>query len=245
MRSEKILVVDDDASIRRSVWKSLQSTGVLIYQAETIEKTLELIKKIKFDLFLLDVMLVSDNDGYHLARLIREQEPITPIIFISGRKKEQDIITGLETGADFYLTKPFSPPLLRAQVLNTLNRNQAITRQIENEENELIVNGQFVFNKKQFELRKKQTVINLSAKEVMLMKFFMENPNQVFSKKQIYKNIWSDEKEDEKESDLNLVMVYMNYLRNKIEDNPKKPVYLKTVWGIGYLFEPEGEQCET
>ncbi|MBP1043746.1 response regulator transcription factor [Vagococcus sp. BWB3-3] len=242
MRNEKILVVDDDPAIRRSVWKSLQSTGILIYQAETIEKTLELIKKIKFDLFLLDVMLVNDNDGFHLARLIRDEEVITPIIFISGRKKEQDVITGLETGADYYMTKPFSPSILRAQVLNTLDRNQMITKSLEYDEDEDIVNGPFIFDKKLYVLKKDQVEIDLSAKEVLLMKFFMENPNQVFSKKQIYDNIWSQDKQVEEESELNLVMVYMNYLRNKIEENPKKPIYLKTVWGIGYSFEPESKK---
>lgn len=240
MRSEKILVVDDDPSIRRSVWRCLQSTGILIYQAETIEKTIEMTKKIKFDLFLLDVMLVNDNDGYHLARLIRQEEEITPIIFISGRKKEPDIIQGLETGADYYITKPFSPSVLRAQVLNTLDRSRTIVKKIDGEEDVLIHQGAFLFDRKQYRLEKNGQEIDLSSKEKRLMKFFMENPKQVFSKKQIYENVWLKNKEIESDSDLNLVMVYMSYLRNKIEENPKQPQYLKTVWGIGYCFEPEG-----
>lgn len=240
MRNEQILVVDDDPAIRRSVWRCLQSTGILIYQAETIEKSLEMIKKIKFDLFLLDIMLMNDNDGYHLARLIRQEEEITPIIFISGRKKEHDIIKGLETGADYYITKPFSPSVLRAQVLNTLDRNQTIKQRIDLDDDVILVQGPFVFDKKKYHLKKNNLGIELSAKEKLLMKFFMENPNQVFSKQQIYENVWLKSKESDSDSDLNLVMVYMNYLRNKIEENPKKPRYLKTVWGIGYSFEPDG-----
>lgn len=86
MRNEKILVVDDDPAIRRLIWKSLQSTGLLVYQSDTIEKTLDIMNRVTFQLFLLDVSLEHENDGYHLAQLIRERQPLTPIIFVSGKK---------------------------------------------------------------------------------------------------------------------------------------------------------------
>lgn len=257
MKEEKILVVDDDPAIRRLVWKSLQSTGLLIYQAETIEKTQELIQKIEFDLFLLDVSLVNENDGFHLSRMIREQNPVVPIIFISGRKSDQDIVVGLEAGADYYLTKPFSPSILRAQVVSTMDRNRTITESVKPPSERVIRLGQFVFDKKKMVFSIDGEAISLSSRELKLMQFFMEHPDQVFSKKQIYQHVWDEDSsgsvdsdmsqvkektESEKkkeESDLNNVMVYMNYLRNKIEPEPKKPIYLKTVWGIGYTFSPE------
>lgn len=260
MREEKILVVDDDPSIRRLVWKSLQSTGLLIYQAETIEKTQELIQKIDFDLFLLDVSLVNENDGFHLSRMIREQNPVVPIIFISGRKSDQDIVVGLEAGADYYLTKPFSPSILRAQVISTMGRNKTITESVKPPSERIIHLGKFTFDKKKMQFLIEDKEVPLSSRELKLMQFFMEHPDQVFSKKQIYQHVWdenvvdgseeddltpskekSESERKKEEADLNNVMVYMNYLRNKIEVDPKKPIYLKTVWGIGYTFIPEDD----
>ncbi|MDH6365578.1 two-component system phosphate regulon response regulator OmpR [Enterococcus sp. PF1-24] len=236
MRNDKILVVDDDPAIRRLIWKSLQSTGVLIYQSDSIEKTLDITSRMDFDLFLLDISLEYENDGYHLAHLIREQNPIVPIIFISGKKSENDIITGLQTGADYYITKPFSPALLKAQVIATLDRGQTIKNQtIQPKSNELSA-GDFRFDKNRYQLFKSDELIKLSSKETQLMQFFMENPNQVFSKEQIYSSVW-----DGGEIDANTIMVFINHLRNKIEDDPKNVRYLKTVWGIGYTFIPTGE----
>lgn len=236
MNNQKILVVDDDSAIRRLIWKALQSTGILIYQSDSIEKTLDIMTRVTFDLFLLDISLEYENDGYHLAQLIRAEQPLTPIIFISGRKSERDIINGLETGADYYITKPFSPNILRAQIISTLGRMKTIQSKETNKNNRIIKIGDFRFDKNLYQLEKKGQPISLSSKEVQLMLFFMENPNQVFSKEQIYANVWSDG-----EMDNNLIMVYINHLRNKIEDESKKPRYLKTVWGIGYTFSPDGE----
>lgn len=235
MHSKKVLVVDDDPAIRRLIWKSLQSTGILIYQSDSIEKTLDIMTRVSFDLFLLDISLEYENDGYHLAQLIRNEQSVTPIIFISGRKSENDIITGLETGADYYITKPFSPNVLRAQIVSTLGRFETLTSQKTPKNESIIEIGDFRFDKKQYQLQKKGVNISLSSKEVQLMQFFMENPNQVFSKGQIYATVWNSA-----EMDSNVIMVYINYLRNIIEDVPKKPKYLKTVWGIGYTFSPDG-----
>ncbi|MDB6352908.1 response regulator transcription factor [Trichococcus sp. K1Tr] len=236
MNNQKILVVDDDIAIRRLIWKSLQSTGVLIYQSDSIEKTLDIMTRVTFDLFLLDISLEYENDGYHLAQLIRADYPLTPIIFISGKKSETDIINGLETGADYYITKPFSPNLLRAQILSTLERMKTIQSQKTNPNSRVLKVGDFTFDKNLYQLKKRGQDIALSSKEIQLMLFFLENPNQVFSKEQIYANVWNDG-----EMDNNLIMVYISYLRNKIEDDSKKPRYLKTVWGIGYTFSPDGE----
>jgi len=237
LRNEKILIVDDDPSICRLIWKSLQSTGLLIYQSNSIEKTLDIMNRISFDLFLVDVALDFENDGYRLAQLIREQLPLTPIIFISGRKSENDIITGLESGADYYITKPFSPKILRAQVLSILDRMNALTKKKLKKKETLLVKGDFVFDHSQYQLKKNGQPVNLSSKEIELMLFFMENPKQVLTKEQIYTNVWTAGELDE-----NLIMVYINYLRKKIETDPKDPHYLKTVWGKGYTFIPDGKE---
>ncbi|WP_265459220.1 response regulator transcription factor [Enterococcus sp. HY326] len=232
MRNEKILIVDDDPAIRRLIWKSLQSTGILVYQSDSVEATIDIVSRIKFDLFILDVGLEHENDGYHLAQVIREADPFVPIVFLSGKTNEEDIVTALENGADFYLTKPFLPNILKAQVLATLERRKIIKNQEQKVTNE-IIQGPFRFDKARYELFKGAEPIKMSSKEIKLMQFFMENPDQVFSKEQIYHNVWEDGKYD-----ANTIMVFINHLRNKIEDNPKEAKFLRTVWGIGYTFNP-------
>lgn len=235
MRNEKILVVDDDPAIRRLIWKSLQSTGILIYQSDSVEKTIDIMQRVKFDLFLLDISLEHENDGYHLAQLIREEDKVVPIVFLSGKKNEDEIIAGLEVGADYYLTKPFLPNVLKAQVVATLDRGKVIRSQVKEKKRSEITAGDFYFDQSRYQLYKKDKPIKLSSKEIKLMQFFLENPDQVFSKEQIYSSVWEDG-----EYDANTIMVFMNHLRNKIEEDPKNARYLKTVWGIGYTFLPTG-----
>lgn len=230
MKNQKILVVDDDPIIRKLTWRAFQSTGLLIYQADSIDSAIDISSRISFDLFLLDVGLTYENDGYYLAQHLRELFPLTPIIFLSGKTEEQDIITGLENGADYYITKPFSIDFLKAQVTSTLNRYQTIKKDLK-PISEKIDAGPFQFDKKTFSFYKNNSKIEMSSKEANLMLFFMENPNQVFSKEQILLNVWNDQS-----GEANLVKVYINYLRNKIEDDPKNPEFLKTIWGIGYSF---------
>ncbi len=236
MRDEKILVIDDDPAILRLIWKSLQSTGILIYQSDSVEKTVDIMTRVKFDLFLLDISLAHENDGYYLAQMIREQDPIVPILFLSGKKNEEDIIAGLEMGADYYITKPFLPSLLKAQVVATLDRGQVLKKHQAVPKVNKILAGDFQFDKARYQLYKKEKLIKLSSQETKLMQFFMENPDQVFSKAQIYQSVWND-----CERDGNTIMVFINHLRNKIEDEPKKARYIKTVWGLGYTFLPQGD----
>lgn len=235
MNDQKVLVVDDDPAIRRLIWKSLQSTGLLIYQSDSVESTIDILSRVKFDLFLLDISLEYENDGYHLAQLIREQDPSVPILILSGKTMEADIITGLEMGADMYLTKPFKPAIIRAQVLSSLRRSKAIHQASQQSMLNEITLGIFRLDLNQYQFFKEDVLVGLSSKETQLMQFFMENPNQVFTKDQIYSNVWEDSN-----TDANTIMVFINHLRNKIEDNPKEVKYLKNVWGIGYAFYPEG-----
>ena len=130
MRTEKILVVDDDAAVRRLIWKALQSTGILIYQSESIEKTKDIVSRVTFDLFILDDKLEHDSDGYYLVQMIREKYPLVPIIFFSSKKEEEDIIAALEMGVDSYITKPFSLNVFKAQVIASLNRARMIRKQL-------------------------------------------------------------------------------------------------------------------
>lgn len=228
LKKAKLLIVDDDPMIRKLCWKTFQFTGLLIYQADSIESALDISSRINFDLFLLDVCLIHENDGYYLAQQIREQFPLIPIIFLSGKTSEQEIIAGLDSGADYYITKPFSPNLLKAQVINTLSRYQQLSQKTPLT-NEVIEYGPFSFNQKTFSFYKNNQKIDLSSKESQLITFFLKNPNQVFSKEQILANVWNEPNGEEK-----IVKVYISHLRNKIEDNPKEPKFIKTIWGVGY-----------
>ena len=142
----------------------------------------------------------------------------------------------MEVGADYYLTKPFSPNILKTQVITTLDRGKLIRDQTRKNSDKEIVKSNFRLDKLRYQFFKNEKLIKLSSKEIKLMQFFMENSDQVFSKEQIYSNVCDDGK-----FDANTIMVFINHLRNKIEDDTKNVRYLKTVWGIGYTFIPEGE----
>lgn len=238
MRNEKILVVDEDPLVHRSIWKSLQSTGIFIYQSHTIDKTLEIMSRVHFDLLVLAIDLEHENDGYQLIQLIRERDPLIPILFLYNTQanEETQLVIALELGADCGLLKPFHPNVLKAQVIALLERRQQLqSRKNESQQNEIAL-GDFCFDKMRYRFFKKNQQIHLSSKEMQLMQFFMEHPEQVFSKEQIYSNVWGNGS-----MDANTIMVFMNHLRNKIEENPKQSRYLKTIWGLGYTFNPSGE----
>lgn len=228
MEEIKILVVEDEEPIRKLICKILSNEGFLVYQAENGTRALEMITKTNFNLIMLDIMM-DDISGYDVARTIRKHDLQQPIIFLSGKKDDADIIQGLNTGADSYITKPFSPSVLCAQVKSQIKRHREILRS--DVPSNFIINGPFKFDINSYKFYKDEMEIKLSSKETKLIKFFMEHPNKVFSKEQLYQNVWHDNEIDE-----NSIMVYIKYLRNKIEKVPSKPKYIKTVWGIGYEF---------
>lgn len=228
MGKPKILIVEDDEAIRKLIYRTLTMEGMLVYQAENGEQGLEMICNTDFDLVVLDI-LMDGLSGYDVAKKIRNTNLQLPIIFLSGKKEDQDIIQGLYLGADSYITKPFSPAVLSAQVKSQIKRRKEILN--ENTDSPSLVRGPFRFDLNSYKFYKNNVEIKLSSKEVKLIKFFMENPNQVFTKEQLYESIWNSN-----DVDNNSIMVYMKYLRNKIEDNPSKPKHIKTIWGIGYQF---------
>jgi two-component system phosphate regulon response regulator OmpR len=228
MNKIKILIVEDEESIRRLLYKTLTIDGMLVFQAENGTQGLEMIKSNDFDLVILDI-LMEDISGYEVAKEIRKNDLQLPIIFLSGKTEDSDIIQGLNIGADSYITKPFSPSVLCAQVKSQIKRRQEILK--DEVSSNFLINGPFKFDLSSYKFYKNDIELKLSSKETKLIKFFMEHPNQVFSKDQLYQNVWHDNAVDD-----NSIMVYVKYLRNKIEDIPNKPKYIKTVWGIGYQF---------
>lgn len=230
--AERVLVVDDDLAIRKLLSKVLQTSGFEPVLAKNGEEALELVSKDIFQLILLDVTMPG-LDGFQVIQRIRRKNITTPIMVVSGRSEDFDALYGLEIGADDYIIKPFNPIVLGAKVKALIRRNQIVDSK---DESDALVVGPFTLDSKLMKVFKNKEEIILSQKEFQLMKLFMENSDMVFSKESLYNQVWGNSIIDE-----NAIMVYISHLRNKIEDNPKEPQYISTVWGLGYSFSVNTE----
>lgn len=226
MAEEHVLIIDDDPTVQRLLEKVMTSNQLIPSVAGSGEAALDQVRAHTFDLILLDINM-GGMDGFHFLEAIRQRNISTPVIIVSGRNEDYDTLYGLELGADDYITKPFNPVVLGAKVKAMIRRN----KQSSNLSSSVVKAGPFQFDKTTLKLRKDGKEIPLSSKETMMISFFLEHIGQVFSKEQLYQQIWGDWEVDD-----NTIMVHINHLRNKIEDNPKTPQYIVTVWGLGYKF---------
>lgn len=227
--SDKVLIVDDDIAIRKLLSKVITTNGLEPQTASSGLEALELIKSHSYKLILLDINM-TDIDGFQVIKRIRQQGLNVPIIVVSGRNEDYDALYGLDLGADDYIMKPFNPVILGAKVKALIRRNTSSnisTRTIQQA-------GPFKFNNTTMKFYKNDIEIVLSSKELQMMKMFMSHPGQVYTKEMLYEQVWGDCIVDE-----NAIMVYISHLRNKIEQHPKQPKYLLTVWGVGYQFVVE------
>ena len=191
------------------------------------DKAIEIFDKFKPSLVILDLMLPGMN-GYEICQNIRIKSTI-PILILSAKIDEFDKVKGLNLGADDYITKPFRPRELLARVNAQLRRSQVF-----NKENLEIIDLENIrIYTKEYKVEKNGRDLDLSRNEFELLVFLSKNPRQVFSREQLYERIWGFDSY----GDLNTVTVTINRLRQKIEDNPKNPKYILTVWGVGYKFE--------
>ena len=226
---KKILVLEDEANIRSFVVINLRRSGFEPIEAENGMMALEKLKvNPDICLALLDVML-PDIDGFEVCRRIRATGSKMGIIMLTAKSQEIDKVTGLMTGADDYITKPFSPAELTARV-------DALIRRLGVDEEEQaaieIKSGPFVLNTRNRTLEKNFTRLKLTQIEYLLMKLFMENPGKAMSREDILTAVWGTEFTGE----LKTVDVNIRRLRMKIEDDPTEPEYLTTVWGYGYKW---------
>lgn len=226
---KKILVLEDEANIRSFVVINLRRSGYEPLEASNGRAALDIIEKNPdICLALLDVML-PDIDGFEVCRRIRASGSKMGIIMLTARSQEIDKVTGLMTGADDYVTKPFSPAELTARV-------DALARRLgddgETKPDFEISNGPFVLNTRNRTLEKNGSRLKLTQIEYMLMKLFMENPGKAMSREDILKAVWGDDFTGE----LKTVDVNIRRLRLKIEDDPTDPQYITTVWGYGYKW---------
>lgn len=223
----RILIVEDELDLANIIKDYLEKE---LYEVEICsqgDEAIEIFDKFKPSLVILDLMLPGMN-GYEICQNIRIKSTI-PILILSAKIDEFDKVKGLNLGADDYITKPFRPRELLARVNAQLRRSQVF-----NKENLEIIDIENIrIYTKEYKVEKNGRDLDLSRNEFELLVFLSKNPRQVFSREQLYERIWGFDSY----GDLNTVTVTINRLRQKIEDNPKNPKYILTVWGVGYKFE--------
>ena len=224
---KKVLVLEDESSIRSFIVINLRRAGYEVMEAESGEEALEKLK-VNSDtrVALLDVMLPG-IDGFEVCRRIRATNSRIGIIMLTARSQEMDKVTGLMTGADDYVTKPFSPAELTARVDALMRRSGG------NDDNSAeISQPPFLLNTRNRTLEKDGRRVKLTQVEYAIVKMFMENPGKALSREEILDMVWGRDYFGE----LKIVDVNIRRLRLKIEDNATNPVYITTVWGYGYKW---------
>ena len=225
---KRILVVDDEKLIVKGIRFNLEQDGMEIEVAYDGEEALNLIRKNKYDLAVLDVMLPK-KDGFAVCRKIRETSSV-PIIMLTAREEEVDKVLGLELGADDYITKPFSLRELLARVKANLRRINTAAE--ENSSSQIISCNNLSIDPERYEVTKNGEPINLTYREFELLKFLATQRGKIFSRVSLMNKVW----DYEYVGDPRTVDVTVRRLREKIEDDPARPNYILTKRGVGYYF---------
>ncbi|MFC9539083.1 response regulator transcription factor [Lysinibacillus sp. NPDC056959] len=223
----KVLIVDDDPEIRNLISIYLENEGLETIKASDALEALELLEVHHFDLIILDIMM-PEMDGIEACLKIRE-ERIMPIIMLSAKSDDIDKIQGLSSGADDYLSKPFNPLELIARVKSQLRRYKKYNIATESTKSVFKI-GDLTINTDTRQVWINNSEVRLTPKEFDILELLARNKGIVLSIEKIYDAVWQ---ENYFKSD-NTVMVHITKIRFKIEDDPKNPIYIKTVWGVGY-----------
>ena len=232
----KILVLEDEASIRSFIMINLKKNNFDIVETSSGEEALEKLDD-TVDIALLDVML-SGISGFEVCKRAREQYPALGIIMLTAKGQEENKIEGLELGADDYIVKPFSPKELLARINALARRLNIVDKVAVVEQNtDQIVTGKFTILPEERKLLKDGVEIELTPIEFSLVKYFMENPNKAIHRDEILNNVWGYNYV----GDFKIVDVNIRRIRQKIEDDPSNPKYIEKVWGYGYRWWGGGE----
>ena len=222
----KILVIEDDQGLRQGIAFSLTQEGYQVLQASSGKEGYRLFLQESPQGILLDLNL-PDMDGNDLCRKIRETSQV-PILMLTARDMETDEIMGLSQGADDYMTKPFSIAVLKLRLAKLLDRN------MDKEEAHILRSGDIVLDQDLLKVWKENQEMECSVTEYRILKYFLENKNQVVTQNQILEAVWDL---DGKFVNPNTLQVNIGRLRKKIEKDPSSPRYIKTIRGIGYIWE--------
>lgn len=230
--SKKILIVDDEPSLIKGLRFNLeQQEGYVVDEAIDGEEALEKFSNQQHDLILLDIMLPK-LDGWEVCQRIRAMSDV-PIIMLTAKDDDMDKIMGLEYGADDYLTKPFNMLELKARIKTIFRRAETLSKKDPSEaEPKIITSKNMVVNLANRSVEIDEIEVNLTAKEFDLLHLFISNPGKVFDRGNLLETIWRYDYL----GDLRTVDVHIRRLREKIEQNPAKPEFIMTKWGVGYYF---------
>jgi len=227
-----LLVVDDDDGLRNLLEQYLTGNGFTVSLAASGSEMDEILTQSQPDLVILDLMMPGE-DGLSIARRLRASTAV-PIIMLSARGEDIDRIVGLEVGADDYLAKPFNPRELLARIRAVLRRKQVPT--VANAVNESTRFADFELDVAAQRLTKSGVEVNLTTAEFAILQIFTSHPNRVLSRDQLMDMLKGYDRDPFDRS----IDVRVTRLRRKIEPNPTEPVYIRTIWGQGYLFSPKG-----
>lgn len=230
--SKVILVVEDEASIATLLKYNLEQAGFQVLTSHDGKEGLEMAIEKKPDLILLDIMLPT-LDGIEICKELRSQKKNVPIIMITARDDEFDTVIGLELGADDYITKPFSPREVIARVKAVLRRTVSIDSSPEKIESKSLKIGSLVVYPDRFEAFLNDEPLEFTPKEFELLIYLLENKNRVLTRDHLLNAVWGYDYV----SDSRIVDVKISHLRDKIEENSRKPNYIRTIRGIGYKVE--------
>lgn len=219
----KILLVEDDATLAMGIEYTLKNEGYAADVANTFSKGKELVDKIGYDLIILDIGL-PDGNGFELCKYIRKDKT-TPVIFLTAQDEEVNIVMGLDIGGDDYITKPFRIKELISRIKAVLRRASNVTQR------DILISGDIRLNLIEYKAYIKGELIQLTPSEYKLLNILMNNSHQVLSRTKILESLWDVDGEF---VDDNSLSVYIRRLREKIEDNPSKPKYIKNIKGLGY-----------
>lgn len=224
----KVLLVEDEESIRKFVKINLEREGYIIFEAGSGEDGIEIARRERPDIVVLDIMLPG-IDGFEVCRTLRGEFPSLGIIMLTAKAEDYDKIMGLQYGTDDYLTKPFNPTELTLRI-------KSIERRLEPEEvkeSNLIVDPPFKIDSYSRKFYKDDVELELTPTEYQIIKIFMTSPGKAMTRDEILRLVWGDDFL----GDSKIVDVNIRRLRSKIETNPAKPKYIETVWGTGYRWK--------
>lgn len=233
--SKTILIVDDDPDIVDLLKLYLKAEGYSTLEAYDGKEAFNQLKNQAVDLAIIDIMMPF-IDGYQLLQMIRQEYKI-PVILLSAKNQDYDKITGLKLGADDYISKPFSPLEVTARIQAQLRRSYEFNDLLSIQPPSQLKLGDLLLSHHECVLYIKDKTIPLSAREYKLLKLLMSEPGRIFTKKQIFERAWNEHYI----ADDNAIMVQISRLRDKIEECPRKPVYIKTIRGLGYRFAKKDE----
>ncbi len=230
--AQRVLVVDDEQSIVTLLKYNLEQSGYVVEVAQDGEEALQKGKETKPDLIVLDVMLPK-KDGIEVCKTIRSDKNQVPILMLTAKDDEFDRVLGLELGADDYMTKPFSPREVVARVKAILRRSSLVDHVRKEEEDEDIVIGSIRIRPDFFEVYRNDELLELTPKEFELLLYLVERQGRVITREHMLNSVWNYEFA----GDSRIVDVHISHLRDKLEENPKQPQFIKTVRGLGYKLE--------